>query len=49
MDTLEHQPQGQGKVRCSDVGPKTCDWQVSGNSEKVGDIALSVQDFGGLY
>ena len=34
MDTLEHQPQGQGKVRCSDVGPKTCDWQVSGNSEQ---------------
>jgi predicted small metal-binding protein len=36
MDTLEHQPQGQGKMnfRCSDVGPKTCDWQVSGNSEQ---------------
>jgi len=21
------------KFRCSDVGPKTCNWQVSGNSE----------------
>jgi predicted small metal-binding protein len=36
MDTLEHQPQGQGKMnfRCADVGPKTCDWQFSGNSEQ---------------
>jgi predicted small metal-binding protein len=36
MDTLEREPQGQGKVnfRCSDVGPMTCDWQVSGNSEQ---------------
>jgi predicted small metal-binding protein len=36
MDTLEHQPQGQGKMNflCADVGPKSCDWQVSGNSEQ---------------
>ena len=27
--------QGKQKLnfRCSDVGPKTCNWQVSGNSE----------------
>jgi len=27
--------QGNQKLnfRCSDVGPKTCNWQVSGNSE----------------
>ena len=36
MDTLEREPQGQGKMnfRCADVGLKTCDWQVSGNSEQ---------------
>jgi len=36
MDTLEREQQGQGKMnfRCADVGPKTCDWQVSGNSEQ---------------
>jgi predicted small metal-binding protein len=36
MNTLERQPLGQGKMnfRCSDVGPKSCDWQVSGNSEE---------------
>lgn len=35
MDVNEPQ-QGQGKMnfRCSDVGPKNCDWQVSGNSEE---------------
>jgi predicted small metal-binding protein len=36
MNTVERQSQGQGKMnfRCSDVGPKNCDWQVSGNSEE---------------
>jgi predicted small metal-binding protein len=36
MDTHQSQPQGHGKMnfRCADVGPKTCDWQVSGNSEE---------------
>ena len=30
------QQRGQGRVnfKCSDVGPKNCDWQVSGNSEQ---------------
>ena len=34
---INERPQGaQGKMnfRCSDVGPKNCDWQVSGNSEE---------------
>ena len=26
--------EGKVNVKCSDVGPKTCDWQVSGNSEQ---------------
>jgi predicted small metal-binding protein len=32
----EQQPKSEGKVnfKCSDVGPKNCDWQVSGNSEQ---------------
>jgi predicted small metal-binding protein len=36
MNPNERQQQGQGKLnfRCSDVGPKNCDWQVSGNSEQ---------------
>jgi predicted small metal-binding protein len=36
MDTLEREPQRQGKMnfRCADVGPKTCDWRVSGNIEE---------------
>jgi len=38
MTTHSTEAQGgnQGKVnfRCSDVGPKDCDWQVSGNSEE---------------
>lgn len=35
MTTTEHSEHGGKKVnfRCSDVGPKNCDWQVSGNSE----------------
>jgi predicted small metal-binding protein len=35
MDINERQ-QRQGKInfRCSDVGSKNCDWQVSGNSEE---------------
>ena len=30
------QQKNEGKVnfKCSDVGPKNCDWQVSGNSEQ---------------
>ena len=36
MAINEHQQDTQGKMnfRCSDVGPKTCDWQVNGNSEE---------------
>jgi len=36
MDAHQSQSQGQGKMnfRCADVGPKSCDWQVSGNSEQ---------------
>jgi predicted small metal-binding protein len=26
--------QGRVNFKCSDVGPKNCDWQVSGNSEQ---------------
>lgn len=35
MNPHEHQSEHKGKVnfRCADVGPKNCDWQVSGNSE----------------
>lgn len=35
MTITEHEPHGNQKFnfRCSDVGPKICDWQVSGNSE----------------
>jgi|HubBroStandDraft_6_1064221.scaffolds.fasta_scaffold18560_2 hypothetical protein len=36
MLTPEREPQRQGKMnfRCADVGPKTCDWRVSGNIEE---------------
>jgi predicted small metal-binding protein len=36
MAINERQQDTQGKMnfRCSDVGPKNCDWQVSGNSEE---------------
>ncbi|HMJ23602.1 MAG TPA: DUF1059 domain-containing protein [Terriglobales bacterium] len=32
----DQQPENQGKLnfKCSDVGLKNCDWQVSGNSER---------------
>ncbi|HTZ94861.1 MAG TPA: DUF1059 domain-containing protein [Terriglobales bacterium] len=32
----ERQSDNKGKLnfRCADVGPKNCDWQVSGNSEE---------------
>jgi predicted small metal-binding protein len=32
----DRQQEKQGKVnfRCSDVGPKHCEWQISGNSEE---------------
>ena len=35
MDTHDSGQAQNGQVgfRCSDVGPKECDWQVSGNSE----------------
>jgi predicted small metal-binding protein len=35
MNPNEHQSDHKGKLnfRCADVGPKSCDWQVSGNSE----------------
>ena len=35
MPTTERREHGKDKVsfRCADVGPKTCEWQVSGNSE----------------
>ena len=32
----DQQQKNEGRVnfKCSDVGPKNCDWQVSGNSEQ---------------
>jgi predicted small metal-binding protein len=35
MMTTEHRQHGNQKLnfRCSDVGPKNCDWQVNGDSE----------------
>ena len=37
------QEKNEGKInfKCSDVGPKNCDWQVSGNSEQ--EIMLLVE------
>jgi predicted small metal-binding protein len=36
MNPNEHQSDNKGKLnfRCADVGPKNCDWQVTGNSEE---------------
>jgi predicted small metal-binding protein len=36
MNPNERQQDNKGKLnfRCADVGPKNCDWQVSGNSEE---------------
>jgi predicted small metal-binding protein len=34
MNTVERQQRDKMNFRCSDVGPKNCDWQVSGNSEE---------------
>jgi predicted small metal-binding protein len=36
MNPNERQSGNQEKLnfRCADVGPKNCDWQVSGNSEE---------------
>jgi predicted small metal-binding protein len=35
-DVSKNPQESQGKLnfKCSDVGPKNCDWQVSGNSEQ---------------
>jgi predicted small metal-binding protein len=35
-DVSRNPQETQGKLnfKCSDVGPKNCDWQVSGNSEQ---------------
>ena len=35
MPITEREEHGKDKVsfRCSDVGPKNCEWQISGNSE----------------
>ncbi len=35
-DASRNPQESQGKLnfKCSDVGPKNCDWQVSGNSEQ---------------
>ena len=35
MAITESEPQGNQKLsfRCSDVGPKNCDWQITANSE----------------
>jgi predicted small metal-binding protein len=35
-NVTEQPSQSQGKVnfKCSDVGPKECNWQVTGNSEQ---------------
>jgi predicted small metal-binding protein len=36
MNPTERQSEHKGKLNfhCADVGPKNCDWQVSGNSEE---------------
>jgi predicted small metal-binding protein len=36
MNPSEYQSHNKGKLnfRCADVGPKSCDWQVSGDSEE---------------
>lgn len=38
--------QGNQKLnfRCSDVGPKTCNWQASGNSE--GELLQKIEQHG---
>jgi predicted small metal-binding protein len=35
-DVSRNPQENKGKLnfKCSDVGPKNCDWQVSGNSEQ---------------
>jgi predicted small metal-binding protein len=33
-DKKEKQSDHKMNFRCSDVGPRNCDWQVSGNSEE---------------
>jgi predicted small metal-binding protein len=33
MPTSEREHQEKVGFRCSDVGPKNCEWQISGNSE----------------
>jgi predicted small metal-binding protein len=39
-------PPNAGKLnfKCSDVGPKSCDWQVSGNSEQ--EIMPKIEEHG---
>ena len=36
LNVSDQQQKNEGRVnfKCSDVGPKNCDWQVSGNSEQ---------------
>ena len=44
---VSDQPQkNEGRVnfKCSDVGPKNCDWQVSGNSEQ--EIMSKIEQHG---
>jgi predicted small metal-binding protein len=33
MPPVEREQQERVSFRCSDVGPKNCEWQISGNSE----------------
>ncbi len=46
MAITEREQQGKHKLsfRCSDVGPKNCDWQISGNTEA--DIVPKIEQHG---
>ncbi len=52
-DVSRNPQESQGKLnfKCSDVGPKNCDWQVSGNSEQeimtTKRVARCATQFGG--
>ena len=34
VSNQQQKEQGKVNFKCSDVGPKNCDWQVSGDSEQ---------------
>ncbi len=45
-DVSRNPQESKGKLnfKCSDVGPKNCDWQVSGNSEQ--EIMSKIEQHG---